>query len=417
MDVGSNSVSRRCSALGWLALVLACSSLVVSVPARRCLAQEALANRLPRAQPEQVGMQSKRLAGIDRLLDRAIAAGELPGAVVLIGHRGHIVFHQAYGHRQLLPEPVAMQTDTLFDLASLTKPIATATAIMQLLEQGRLRLRDPVAKHLPQFAAEGKEQVTIEQLLLHTSGLIADNPLSDYQGDNRAIRNNFLTLALTYPPGSQFRYSDVGFQVLGELVEVVSGRELAQYCRDEIFQPLGMLETGFLPPESLRRRAATTQQRDGRWMIGEVHDPRAWAMGGVAGHAGLFSTADDVAVYAQTLLKLGRHGATRILGPQTVRRMTAEHPVPSGIRGLGWDKQSGYSSNRGETMTPAAYGHGGFTGTSLWIDPDLDLMVIFLSNRVHPDGKGVVNPLAGAIGTVAASAVDSALLPSVVEQP
>ncbi len=417
MDRGGDSVSWRWSALGWLAWALACGSVAVNGSAPRGWADDTLARRLPRAEPEQVGMQAERLAGIDRLVEQAIAAGQLPGAVVLIGHRGHVVFHRAYGDRQLQPERLAMQPDTLFDLASLTKPIATATAIMQLLEQGRLRLRDPVAKHLPQFAVEGKEQVTIEQLLLHTSGLIPDNPLSDYQGDNRAIRDNFLTLALTYPPGSQFRYSDVGFQVLGELVEVVSGRELAQYCRDEIFEPLGMRETGFLPPEPLRQRAATTQQREGRWMIVEVHDPRAWAMGGVAGHAGLFSTADDLAIYAQTLLQLGRYQSKTILGPQTVRRMTAEHPVPTGIRGLGWDKQSGYSSNRGETMTPAAFGHGGFTGTSLWIDPDLQLMVIFLSNRVHPDGQGLVNPLAGAIGTVAASAVDSAGAPAAVAQP
>jgi len=365
-------------------------------------------NRLPRQTPAEVGLAADSLSGIDELINQGIAEGKLPGAVVMIGHQGSIVFHQAYGQRQSQPEPLPMEPDTVFDLASLTKPIATATSIMRLIEAGEIGLDEPVGQHLPPFAANGKEAVTVSQLLLHVGGLIPDNAMADYQdGPQRSIEN-FLKVGLNYPPGTNFRYSDVGFQVLGELIRAKTGSDVAQYSQQHLFQPLGMTETTFLPDEPLRQRSATTQQREGRWMIGEVHDPRAYAMGGVAGHAGLFSTADDLAVYAQMMLNEGRLGEVSILAAETVRQMTADYEVPRGIRGLGWDKQSGYSSNRGKTMTSRAFGHGGFTGTAIWIDPGLDLFVIFLSNRVHPDGKGAVNPLAGAVGTVAADAVIAA---------
>jgi len=374
-------------------------------------AESPASNRLPRSTPDQHGMNAALLDQIDQQVQTAIAAGKLPGAVVTVGHRGSIVFQRAYGQRQISPEPLPMQTDTVFDLASLTKPIATATSIMRLVDQGLIQLSDPVAEHLPEFGVKGKQEITIQQLLLHVGGLIPDNAMSDYQDRIETTRSNFLTLGLNYKPDTRFRYSDVGFQVLGELIAAKTGQSVAEFSHEHIFRPLGMQETAYLPNEALQRRAATTQQREGEWMIGQVHDPRAYAMGGVAGHAGLFSTADDLAIYAQMMLQLGQFKDTTILKPETVALMTAAYEVPGSdsstpyTRGLGWDKRSAFSSNRGESMTDAAYGHGGFTGTAIWIDPGLDLFVIFLSNRVHPDGKGSVNPLAGAIGKLAADAV------------
>jgi len=365
---------------------------------------ETRASRLPHVSPESTGMPQGSLEAIDELVAAGIRDGKMPGAVVMVGHRGRVVFHRAYGHRQTLPEPIAMQPDSVFDLASLTKPIATATSIMRLIETGVIGLDDKVADHISEFAAGGKQDVTVRQLLLHVGGLIADNAMSDYQDGPQRSRSNFLAVGLKDPPGTRFRYSDVGFQVLGELIAAKTGKNVGDYAAETIFRPLGMLETAYLPDARLRDRAATTQQRQGRPMIGEVHDPRAYAMGGVAGHAGLFSTADDLAIYAQAILGGGAFGDARILQSETVAMMTAGYEVPGAIRGLGWDKRSGYSSNRGDSMTDAAVGHGGFTGTVLWIDPGLDLFVIFLSNRVHPDGTGSVNALAGRIGTVASDA-------------
>jgi CubicO group peptidase (beta-lactamase class C family) len=362
---------------------------------------------LPAARPRDVGMHPGRLARIDAIVADGLRRGQMAGCVVLVGHRGKIVFHRAFGSRQLQPQPQPMRRDTVFDLASLTKPIATATSVMRLVEQGRLRLADPVAKHLPEFGANGKQQVTILQLLTHQGGLIPDNPLRDYQRGAATAMERIYALPLQAPPGSKFVYTDVGFIVLGELVRRVSGQSVHEYSRQHLFQPLGMRETGFLPPAELRKRAAATEQRDGRWLRGEVHDPRAHLLEGVAGHAGLFSTAGDLARFAQMLLNQGQYAGARVLRPETVRTMTTPVKVSSGLRGLGWDMQTGYSSNRGDLMSPQAFGHGGFTGTSLWLDPRQELFVIFLSNRLHPDGKGSVNALAGRIGTVAAAAVGS----------
>lgn len=387
---------------------IGCRALLWFVATWPLLAAAETPTRLPRQTPEQTGMAAATLDQIDELVNAGIAEGKLPGAVVMIGHRGSIVFHRAYGQRQTSPEPLPMEPDTVFDLASLTKPIATATAVMRLVDAGQIELDDAVGQHLPRFANRGKEAVTVRQLLLHVGGLIPDNSMNDYQDGPEQSIEKFLNLGLNYEPGSNFRYSDVGFQVLGELIRAKTGQDVAQYAAESIFEPLGMLETTYLPAEPLRLRAATTQQREGRWMVGEVHDPRAYAMGGIAGHAGLFSTADDLAVYAQMMLCDGSYGDAMILKPDTVRRMTRAYDVPRGVRGLGWDKRSGYSSNRGKSMTEAAFGHGGFTGTAIWIDPGLDLFVVFLSNRVHPDGSGAVNPLAGEIGTVAADAAIAA---------
>lgn len=401
--VDSMPNSRLCPL--WLCLMLTAGVLPWAV--ERARAADPEATKLPSAVPEASGLDGAALEPIDSLVQQGIEEGEMPGAVVMIGHRGSVVFHRAYGHRQLAPSAVPMTEDTLFDMASITKPVVTATCVMLLVEWGRIGLEDPVADHLPEFASQGKNAVTIKQLLLHTGGLIPDNPLSDYDGGAGPATEKLLGIDLNYPPGSKFRYSDVGFMVLGELVERVTGKDIHAFSREAIFAPLGMSDSGFLPASTLCARAAATEQRDGRWMTGEVHDPRAHALGGVAGHAGLFSTASDLAVYAQMMINGGQYGGARVLAPETVATMTAAYTVTGGERGLGWDKRSAFSSNRGATMTASAFGHGGFTGTVLWIDPQLELFVIFLSSRLHPDGSGSVNRLAGQIATIAADAAIS----------
>ena len=382
-----------------------------------CLAiAEASETRLPHASPEAAGLNAAKLAEIDGVVAEALSKKQMPGCVVLIARQGQIVWLRAYGNRRVAgaetnadgaPASEPMTTDTVFDLASLTKPVATATSIMLLAEQGKLDVDDPVAKHWPEFGQAGKDSITIRQLLTHQGGLIPDNDITDYADGPARAFERIAAAAPQHPPRAAFRYSDVGFIVLGEVVHRVSGNDLREFTAQHVFEPLGMRETGYLPSEALRARAAPTQERDGHWMQGEVHDPRAYALGGVAGHAGLFSTAEDLAIYAQMILGHGEHAGVRVLQPATVAAMLTPCEVPGGgLRALGWDVRTGYSSNRGEGFSDAAVGHGGFTGTALWIDPGLDLCVVFLSNRVHPDVKGNVNHLAGRIGTIAAAAIE-----------
>ncbi|HUG70396.1 MAG TPA: serine hydrolase domain-containing protein [Pirellulaceae bacterium] len=364
------------------------------------------ADGLPLASPKSVGILGERLANIDDVVSEGLNDGEMAGCVVCIGRRGKIAYLKAYGHRQIEPEKVEMTIDTVFDMASITKPVATATSVMLLIERGSVKLSDRVAEHIPEFAQNGKDAVTIEDLLLHQSGLTPDNALSDYeQGPAKAFENVY-ALSLRAQPKTKFMYSDVGFIVLADLIQKKTGQDVHEFSQENLFRPLGLNETGYLPRQELRDRAAATEQREGRWMRGEVHDPRAYCLDGVAGHAGLFSTAQDLAVFAQMLLNEGEYKGKRILDPKTLSVMTAGYAVSSGIRGLGWDKQTGYSSNKGEGFSDRAFGHGGFTGTTFWVDPELDLFVIFLSNRLHPDGNGTVNKLAGRIGTIAAEAIE-----------
>ncbi|MFN4906118.1 MAG: serine hydrolase, partial [Planctomycetota bacterium] len=341
---------------------------------------------------------------VRRIVDPAIGEGKMPGCVIGVGNRKGLFYQEVFGNRSIDPiQPMTL--DTVFDLASITKPVATATSIMQLIEQGQLRLNDKVATHFPDFALNGKEPITIEHLLLHTSGLIPDNPLADYLEGPEVAWQKILGLSLSSPIGTAFKYSDVNFIILGKIVEKISGKTLDIYTRDHIFHPLAMAETLYNPPEFLINRCAPTEKRDDRWIQGVVHDPRAYHLGGVAGHAGLFSTLRDLSIYARSMLE-GLNGQSNIvflekiqpiLAPMTLQKMTRGYEVPSGVRGLGWDKRSGYSINRGDLFSDKAFGHGGFTGTVLWIDPGTDLFYIFLSNRVHPDGKGLVNPIAGRI--------------------
>lgn len=361
--------------------------------------------RLPQAAPNEVGLDATKLKEVDAVVQAGIDKGQLPGAVVVVMRHGKIAFRQAYGLRAKQPDEERMTVDTVFDLASLTKPIATTTAMAILWEQGKWKLTDRVKDHWPDFGQNGKEEITLEQLLLHTSGLVGDNPVEDYRDGRKKALERICRLQPLSKPGERFRYSDVNFIVLGELVERLSGEALDGFARKHLFEPLGLRDTMFRPTKALAERAAPTEKRGGHWLRGEVHDPRAALLGGVAGHAGLFSTADEVAVFAQMILQRGSYDGKRILKPETVRRFTTPRPVVGGQRTLGWDVRTNFSSNRGEGFSDHSFGHTGFTGTSIWIDPANDMAVIFLSNRVHPDGKGQINRLRGRVASLAAASI------------
>jgi uncharacterized protein YbbC (DUF1343 family)/CubicO group peptidase (beta-lactamase class C family) len=336
-------------------------------------------------------LQEEQIAPIAELAKKEIQAGRIPGAVILIGNRGKVVFRREFGLRALKPKKVPMTTDTIFDIASLTKVIATSTAVAQLVETGKLNLEDPVAKYWPEFKVNGKEAITVRDLLTHYSGL---RPSLDSK-PNGSGYDTILRMAEEekpiLPSGTSFIYSDINFIILGELVSRISGETLDVYCANHIFKPLEMKDTGFKPSPLLRPRIAPTQYQHGTTGIilwGEVHDPVAYSMGGVAGHAGLFSTADDLAIFAQMVLDGGSRKGVRILSPLMIRKMTTPQSPPDKLplRGLGWNIDSSLASE-------ASYGHKGFTGTGIWIDPVSNTYVIILTNRVHPNGKGKVEPL------------------------
>jgi uncharacterized protein YbbC (DUF1343 family)/CubicO group peptidase (beta-lactamase class C family) len=369
---------------------------------------------LPLAAPASLGLSAEALAKIDTAVREALDRGNMPGAVVIVVYRGTVVYRKSFGNRSLEPEKTAMLPEVVFDLASLTKPIATATSIMLLVEQGKLKVTDLLSRHLPAFRRKETEEITIAQLLTHTGGFIADNPLSDYEDGLAKAWERLHALNPVNAPGSKFTYSDVNYVLLGEVVEKIGGMPLDAFARKNIFVPLGMNETTFRPEGKLKERAAPTEKRGGNWMQGEVHDPRSFALGGVAGHAGLFSTADDLAVYAQMLLGGGEYAGKRVLQADTVKLMTAPRDVPlagdkKGLRTYGWDMQTSYSSNRGDLFpSGVSFGHTGFTGTSIWIDPSTQTAVIVLTNRVHPAGKGNVTKLRGQVATLVAAAVQEA---------
>jgi uncharacterized protein YbbC (DUF1343 family)/CubicO group peptidase (beta-lactamase class C family) len=345
-----------------------------------------------------------RLGAVDAIIQQAIHERQIPGAVLVVGHNGQVIYRRAYGDRALEPRCETMTLDTIFDLASLTKVIATTTAVMQLVEQGKVRLNDPVAKYLPAFAENGKEDITIRQLLTHYSGLDPDLDLkTQWQGKETAYRMAFAETPED-APGSKFSYSDIDFIVLGALVERVSGEGLDEYAARHIFAPLKMMHTRFVPPVAWRAKIAPTQYDENEHMLrGVVHDPTARRMGGVAGQAGLFSTGDDLAKFAQALL----NGGGGILSAQSVEKMTRPEQPPSApvLRGFGWDIDSPFSSNRGDLLPVGGYGHTGFTGTSMWIDPTTETYIILLTNAVHPRGKGNAIALRSKVATAVAAAL------------
>ena len=383
-----------------------------------------------RARPANVAAAPRAASfeRIDTAITSAINERRLPGAVVLVGRDASTLYRKAYGARAVQPAREAMTPDTIFDLASLTKPIATATSVMILVERGLVRLNDSVTRFIPEMRGDGRDDITIEHLLIHTSGLRPDFDLREQWTGDDAARARLYKETLRQSPGARFVYSDLGFITLGEVVRRASGQSLDEFAARNIFEPLGMRDTGFRKLDDSTRtqlaRIAPTETRRGQsaylggtnpnaavdYLRGEVHDPTAHRMNGVAGHAGLFSTADDLARYCRMILNGGTLDGARILSPASVRAMTAPRAVTTAngstvARAIGWDMTSPYSSNRGDLFPLGSFGHTGFTGTSVWLDPASDSFVVFLSNRVHPDGKGDVTPLRGQVATIAAAAL------------
>ncbi len=371
---------------------------------RRLIAATVLACSLGHAgwaATKKVVVPSPRLKVLDGILLDAVHSGEIPGAVLVVWHNGQFAYRKAFGDRALEPRRETMTINTIFDLASLTKVVATTTAVMQLVEDGKIRFNDPVAKYLPEFGENGKADVTIRELLTHYSGLPPGLDLGQPWEGRDVAYQMACALQPVYPPGSKFLYSDVNFIVLGELVEKISGESLKDYSERHIFRPLRMTHTTFLPPASWIKRIAPTQyDEQGKMLRGIVHDPTARRMGGVAGQAGLFSTADDLSKFAMALLQ-----GSPVLSSLMVAKMTTPQQPPTAevLRGFGWDIDSPFSSNRGSLLPVGSFGHTGFTGTSMWIDPTTKTFIILLTNAVHPHGNENAIALRSKVATAVAS--------------
>ena len=346
------------------------------------------------------------IAQLDAAITSAVASQKLPGAVLWIEHHG-LIHQQAYGQRSVEPAREAMTLDTVFDVSSLTKVLATAPAVLLLIERGQVQLDAPVRRYLPEFNSPGTSAVTVRHLLTHTSGLLVGISGADFHDYAGALA---LALRERPPgtPGTEFHYCDVNFLLLGEIVRRVAQQPLDEFAARELFQPLGMRDTGFPPHVNLRSRIAPTQRTPDGILRGTVHDSTARRMGGVAGHAGVFTTAADLARFARMMLNEGELDGVRIFKRETVRLMTSvQSPakVPA-RRGLGWDIDSGYSRPRGLLFPLGSYGHTGWTGACLWIDPFSKTFVILLTNRLHPVDRGGITDLYAAVGTLAARAVE-----------
>jgi len=344
----------------------------------------------------------EKLAAIDQTILQAITNKETPGGVLWLERQG-VVYVKSYGYRALIPAKELATVDTIYDAASLTKVLATAPAIMILVERGQLELDKPVSNWIPEFTGGEREKITLRHLLTHTSGLPSGLTRRNQLHDHASAVAQAVTERVNPSPGQAFRYSDVNFILLGEIVRRVSGKPLNEFAMSEIFEPLGMKDTRYLPPAAWRERIAPTEQS----LRGVVHDPTARAMGGVAGHAGVFTTAADLARYCRMMLNGGELDGRRVLKPETVKLMTSVQSPPEvkQRRGLGWDIDSPYAGPRGKVFPVGSYGHTGWTGPSMWIDPFSKTFVLFLCNRNHPDGKGNVVKLRSLLGTLAAEAV------------
>jgi len=373
---------------------------------------------LPQSGAADVGMSKERLNRASVVIKEALARKDFPGAVLLVSRKGKVVLREAYGESQWVPEHKPMTADMIFDMASLTKPIATATSIMILAEQGKLSIYEKVKDYVPEFLPyldeKGKpgEDVRLWHLLTHTSGLPAYTPADEVEKKyGRPCPVDTLVIHIGQlkkeaPPGEKFTYSCLGYITLAYVVKKVTGKTIAEFAEQNIFHPLNMRHTFYNPPPRYLSLCVPTQVYDEKPLLGIVHDPLARLQGGVSGNAGLFSTADDLAIFSQMLLGKGEFKGVRILSPLTVERMTTVYPKAAFAgRGLGWDISSTYASSAGDIFGPRSFGHTGYTGTSIWIDPETETVVVFLTNRVHPDDKGeivmkrcrVANAVAGAV--------------------
>ncbi|SBW04076.1 Beta-lactamase [uncultured Dysgonomonas sp.] len=385
-------------------LTLACSTL--------------FAQSLPLVNPEKAGMDKSKLIYVDNTINQSVQDGDIPGAVLAVVRHKKLAYLKAYGNKQVYPETVAMTTNTVFDLASLSKSVSTAISTMILLERGQLRLRDQVAMYIPGFQpwtdtiTGRKRNIRIIDLLTHTSGLPPYAPVEELKKQYTVPNPDGLITYISNvkrnnEPTKVFDYSCLNFITLQRIIENISGMSLQNFARQNIFSPLGMKHTDYNPTgETLEWTAPTEKQADGSVLKGKVHDPLANIMnGGVSGNAGVFSNAEDIAILAAMLLNDGEIDGIRILSPLTVRAMRS---VPKGFeefgRSLGWDVYSGYASD-GDLFDVSAYGHTGYTGTSITIDPDSGTAVILLTNRVHPDDKGAVSRLREIVANVVAASI------------
>ena len=338
--------------------------------------------------PAMATSSSHDFAEIDTVTREAIASGEIPGAVVLVGRGSEVLYLRAFGQRALIPESAPMTPTTIFDIASLTKPLGTTLAVMALAERGKISLDAPLGRYLSEFDGGGFREVTIRRMLTHSAGFPGIVPETTLNGGFPRAARALAQLKLDYPPGTGFQYSDVGFMLLGEVVRRVSGEPLDRYLTRAFVKPMGVRDTSFRPPTSARARLAPTERFNGAWFSGMVHDPRARVLGGVAGHAGMFSTASDLARFCQMLTAEGVLDGRRYLKTETVRTMWTRSWEGNGTRALGWDVISTYATGMAPFFPEGSVGHTGFTGTSIWIDPASRTYLIILTNRVHPTGGG-----------------------------
>jgi CubicO group peptidase (beta-lactamase class C family) len=372
----------------------------------------------PSETPESVGMSSARLARVDKIIMESIDQKDFPGAVILVIRKGKTVWRKAFGQSQWVPKPYPMEVNKIFDIASITKPVATATSIMMLVEQGRFRLWDKVKDFIPEFVTftddEGKpgEDARLWHLLTHTSGLPPYTDAEDlrdkygYPITLESMIGHIARLEKLDPPGEEFHYSCLGYITLSYIIKKVTGMTIARYSKENIFDPLGMNHTFYTPEKESLPLCVPTQVYEGVPLIGVVHDPLARLLGGISGNAGLFSTADDLAIFAKMMLNHGSYGGIRILSPLAVERMTEIYGIADFAgRGLGWDLDSGYATNQGDLFGPNAFGHTGYTGTSLVIDPDTQTIVIFLTNSVHPEDKGDIISMRSRVANVVAGSI------------
>lgn len=390
---------RSAEALRLILIGLVCQAVVA------CAATATPAAAAP---PSAKMTPAEGKAAIGAIMRDEIAAGNLPGAVIVVGVGDKVVLREAYGERAVLPNRSPATVDTIYDAASLTKVMATAVAIQQLVERGLIDLDKPAATYWPAFAANSKADITVRQLLTHYAALPAGIPTRAWSGTEGAL-DAIVALKPLAPAGSRFIYSDVDFIVLGELVRRVSGQTLETYAAANIFRPLGMRDTGFQPPATLKNRIAPADIERGELRWGEAQDPIAFRMGGVAGHAGVFTTADDLTLFARMMASGGTKGGPAVLRPQSIATMIRPQSPPGGpaLRGLGWDIDSPYSGFLAPSFSPRSFGHTGYTGTALWIDPDTQSFLIVLSNRLHPNGKGNILPMLRRIATVAGAMAGS----------